>query len=327
MPCSGSMLFHPQMGRMTLCLPGTLLTGKHLYYQKHVHLKFGAYIQTHEEHTNDMMPCTIRAICLSPSGNEQGGHYFLSLMTGCCLLHDCWTELPMPQDAITCVGNLGHAQGMPKSLTFADHYGFKLVDDADAVDDNHDSDFDPDDASYSSTSSDDNSDPGDDFGQPLLGLPAGVTNDGDDYYDHANDDYDYDSDDHDDDNSNNGDYQENHDIDDDEDNNTESTNEDNDDDDDNSNDGANISAAKINIPDTVVSSPPVSPSESTGVGTGNTGVGEPGMNPTGNDLPADESINPASQNTNEQDELSRSMDGKYAGSRTHGIHLRDQKPR
>ena len=88
--------------------PRYLLTGKHLDYRKHIRLEFGAYVQTHEEHTNDMLPRTILgALCLGPSGNEQGGHYFMSLMTGCRLLRDHWTELPMPQDAITRVGNLG----------------------------------------------------------------------------------------------------------------------------------------------------------------------------------------------------------------------------
>ena len=36
--------------------PCYLLTGKHLDYQKHICLKFGGYIQMHEEHTNNMMP-------------------------------------------------------------------------------------------------------------------------------------------------------------------------------------------------------------------------------------------------------------------------------
>ena len=88
-------------------LPHYLLTGKHLDYQKHVHLKFGSYVQTHEEHTNDMIPCTIGAIYLGPLGNEQGGHYFMPLITGQCLLHNHWIELPMPHDAITHIGNLG----------------------------------------------------------------------------------------------------------------------------------------------------------------------------------------------------------------------------
>jgi hypothetical protein len=62
--------------------PRYLFTGKHLDYHKHVRLEFGSYVQTHEEHTNGMEPRTTGAICLSPSGNEQGGHYFLSLNSG-----------------------------------------------------------------------------------------------------------------------------------------------------------------------------------------------------------------------------------------------------
>jgi hypothetical protein len=30
-----------------------------------------------------MQACTIGAICLGPTRNEQGGHYFMSLMTRC----------------------------------------------------------------------------------------------------------------------------------------------------------------------------------------------------------------------------------------------------
>ena len=110
----------PSDGASDTLSPHYLLTGKHLDYHKHVRLEFGVYVQTHKEHTNDMMPRTIGAICLGPSGNEQGRHYFMSLMTGWCLLCDQWTELPMPQDAIRRVGQLGRDQGMPKSLTFAD---------------------------------------------------------------------------------------------------------------------------------------------------------------------------------------------------------------
>ena len=119
--------FPPSDGILDSLSPRYLLTGKHLDYHKHIRLKFGAYVQTHEEHTNDMMPQMISAICLGiclgPSGNEQGRHYFMSLMMGHQLLHDQWTELPMPHDAVTHAGSLGHAPGVPKSLTFADHYG------------------------------------------------------------------------------------------------------------------------------------------------------------------------------------------------------------
>jgi len=66
--------------------PRYIVMGRHINYCKHVKMEFGAFIQMHEAHTNDMEARTIGAICLGPSGNEQGGHYFLSLMTGKRLL-------------------------------------------------------------------------------------------------------------------------------------------------------------------------------------------------------------------------------------------------
>lgn len=70
-------------------------------------LDFGAYVQTHEDHTNGMEPWTCGAICLGCTGNEQGGHYFMSLATGRRLIHNQSIELPMPCNAINWVGNLG----------------------------------------------------------------------------------------------------------------------------------------------------------------------------------------------------------------------------
>ena len=183
---------HPDGVSDTLS-PRYLLTGKHLDYNKHVRLEFGAYAQTHEEHSNDMQRRTIGAICLGPSGNEQGGHYFMSLMTGQRLHRDRWTALPMPQDVIDRVSNMGRRQHMPKSLTFADRFGHELEDHHDSVDDDHDSDYIPDDedddsycsddtSSYPSSDHDDDSDgpndpqPDHTLAQPLPGLSAGVTN-------------------------------------------------------------------------------------------------------------------------------------------------------
>lgn len=62
--------------------PSFILTGKQLDFAKHVRAEFGAYVQTHEEHTNDINARTLGAICLGPSGNEQGGNFFMSLATG-----------------------------------------------------------------------------------------------------------------------------------------------------------------------------------------------------------------------------------------------------
>ena len=148
---------HPD-GVSTTLSPRYLITGRHLDYRKHVRLEFGSYAQTHEEHTNDMRARTLGAICLGPSGNEQGGHYFMCLRTGRRLHRFAWTPLPMPEDAITRVTALGAQQGMPKTLTFSDRFGHELPEAADAVDDDHDSTYAPSDHSSSSSADDDLSD-------------------------------------------------------------------------------------------------------------------------------------------------------------------------
>ena len=55
------------------------MTGQTLSFQRHARLELGVYVQTHEEHDNSMGPRTLGAICLGPTGNQQGGHWFLSL--------------------------------------------------------------------------------------------------------------------------------------------------------------------------------------------------------------------------------------------------------
>ena len=145
---------HPD-GVSTTLSPRYLLTGQHLDYHKHVRLEFFSYAQTHEEHTNDMKARTLGAICLGPSGNEQGGHYFMCLRTGRRLHRFAWTPLPMPDDAITRVTALGAQQGMPKTLTFSDRFGHELPDADNDIDDDHDSSYAPSDASSSSSEDDD----------------------------------------------------------------------------------------------------------------------------------------------------------------------------
>ena len=265
-----------------------------------------------------MMPWTISAICLGPSCNEQGSHYFMSLMMGRWLLHDQWTELPMPHNVVTHVGHMGHAQGMPKSLTFADWYGFELLDEADDVNDDHDSDFDPADDDVSYSSCDDDSAPGDDFAQPLLGLPAGVDN-----YNHNHDDYNWNDSQHSNDESNHSndvssseddddDSNVDEDDDDDEEDNDEDDNNDNggDDDDDDDNNNSDQQPPEINVPNVVISSPPASPCKNAGVGGENTGVQGQNTNPINNDALGHGPNNnmPEPDNSNEQDDLSQAMD-------------------
>ncbi|KAG7357183.1 hypothetical protein IV203_001871 [Nitzschia inconspicua] len=62
--------------------PAYLMTGRQVTYKAHAQLEFGEYVQTHEEHSNDMRERTAGAICLGPTGNAQGTHFFMSLATG-----------------------------------------------------------------------------------------------------------------------------------------------------------------------------------------------------------------------------------------------------
>ena len=64
------------------------------------------YVQIHEKHNNSMELRMSSSIALLPSGNEQGGHYFLSLHTGKRILRNHWTVFPMPNDVVDAVHRL-----------------------------------------------------------------------------------------------------------------------------------------------------------------------------------------------------------------------------
>ncbi|MFN7263281.1 MAG: reverse transcriptase domain-containing protein, partial [Cyanobacteriota bacterium] len=153
--------------------PRYILEGRHIDYNRHVRIPFGSYAQVHEPHDNSMIPRTIGAICLGPTGNSIGTHFFLSLSTGSTLTRTSFTELPMPDDVIQRVSAMGKQQGMPRTLTFANHLGHELADLPGEVDDDHDSNYDyqsEDDVSL------DYSDATDSMGQPRdPGYPTGVS--------------------------------------------------------------------------------------------------------------------------------------------------------
>jgi hypothetical protein len=65
--------------------PRAIIVGSRVDYAKHCQLEFRSYVQTHEEHDNPMATWTTGAIALRPTGNAQGGHFFLSLTTGCVI--------------------------------------------------------------------------------------------------------------------------------------------------------------------------------------------------------------------------------------------------
>ena len=122
--------------------PRYIMTGKHLDYNKHVRAEFGEYVQTHEEHDSDMHERTVGAICLGPNGNQQGGHYFMSLVTGEHLVRSRWTPLPLPRDAQSRVESLGRQQNAPKTLIFGDRHGLEIPDSLEEIGECSDNDDD-----------------------------------------------------------------------------------------------------------------------------------------------------------------------------------------
>ena len=134
--------------------PRRLLVGYEVSYSKHAVLKFGSYVQTHEEHTNDMSQRTAGAICLGPTGNQQGGHWFMSLTSGSRIRRNHWTPMPMPSDVITRVNAIGSRQKMPTKLTYANRYGHEIEDTLNELD----YDSSDDDSDYSSDQDSDDSD-------------------------------------------------------------------------------------------------------------------------------------------------------------------------
>ena len=86
--------------------PCTLLTGRTIDFNKHCKYEFGTYVQTHEEVNNTMRSHTTGAIALWPTGNNQGGIFFLSLTTGRRLNRLHATIPPMPTNFIKLVNTM-----------------------------------------------------------------------------------------------------------------------------------------------------------------------------------------------------------------------------
>ena len=65
----------PPKGGVSTISPRTLITGEKFDHTKHCKLPFGAYAQVHKEPlpSNSQVASTVGAICLGPTGNQQGG--------------------------------------------------------------------------------------------------------------------------------------------------------------------------------------------------------------------------------------------------------------
>ena len=106
------------MGVSSTISPRTIITGQVLDYHKHCRYEFGEYVQTHEEHDNSLLSRTVGAIALRPTGNQQGGYFFMSLHTSRVINRLHATKLPMPAEVITRVDQLAKTQNMLPALAF-----------------------------------------------------------------------------------------------------------------------------------------------------------------------------------------------------------------
>jgi hypothetical protein len=111
--------------------PHTIITGQNVDYNRHCKYQFGQYVQTHEQHDNTMIPRTIGALALRPTGNAQGNFYFFSLSTGRVLNQGHATPLPMPDDIIDRINRLARQQKANPGMIFSDRRNIVINDDQD----------------------------------------------------------------------------------------------------------------------------------------------------------------------------------------------------
>ena len=98
--------------------PRVLVTGEDIDFNKHCQYEFGQYVQVHEPHNNTMQARTVGAIALRPTGNKQGGYYFMSLVTGRVLNRSRATIVPMPEGIEKRVAALTSSQDQYPELAF-----------------------------------------------------------------------------------------------------------------------------------------------------------------------------------------------------------------
>jgi hypothetical protein len=91
------------------------MTGRPKPDSDDMQMEFGAYAQVFEDNdpTNTVKARTTGAIALTPTGNVQGGFYFMPLITGRRLSRQKWNELPMPDEVIAAVERMAEDEGQP----------------------------------------------------------------------------------------------------------------------------------------------------------------------------------------------------------------------
>ena len=153
----------------------TLLTGLTMNYHRHCRVEFGEYVQTHEEHDNSLNPRTIGALALRPTGNIQGGYFFLSLSMGKVINRMRWTRIPMPKEVIDRVERMACQEHAGTTLLFEDRDHNEIIDLDDPDDD--DSAYEPDDENDDDDNDDDNDEDDNDNNNIPINQPPEVHND------------------------------------------------------------------------------------------------------------------------------------------------------
>jgi len=105
--------------------PRALMGARKLDFNIDCKCEFGQYVQTHEyeEPRNSLADRTLGAICLGPTGNRQGTYKFMSLRTGKLIKCGAWTEVPMTDEVIRRVIEIGEAEKAMHGLKFNNHRG------------------------------------------------------------------------------------------------------------------------------------------------------------------------------------------------------------
>ena len=95
-------MFPHRDGVFHLLSPRTIVTGLEVDFKTYCRAPFGAYCEVHDKPkiSNTETSRTTPAIALIPTGNVQGGYFFMSLRTGKRLHRRKWTELPTTEEII-----------------------------------------------------------------------------------------------------------------------------------------------------------------------------------------------------------------------------------
>jgi hypothetical protein len=95
--------------------PLTIMTRRPTPDYNGTKIEFGACAQVFEGNnpTHNPRARTTGAIALTPTGNGQGGYFFLSLATGRKLSRQQWDALPMPEGVVTAVERMPQDESQP----------------------------------------------------------------------------------------------------------------------------------------------------------------------------------------------------------------------